>query len=135
METKKFKKITKIYLVFLVIALTIYFYLKLENGTINVAEERMNIIIIMALSLIGMVMAGIVMTAIKKNENYIDKKSVYGGISIAVIFLLWRLAINFFLVFIICFFELYKFIVIRRIFRRIFCMKKVIGKGYSLVNI
>lgn len=96
METKKFKKITKIYLVFLVIAITIYFYLKLENGTLNVAEERMNIIIIMALTLIGMVMAGIVMTAIKKNENYIDKKSVYGGISIAVIFLLWRLAINFF---------------------------------------
>lgn len=96
MDIKKFNKLTKIYLVFLVISIIIYFYFKLENGTINVAEERTNLIIMMVLVLFGTVMVGIGMTAIKKNEKYIEKKSVYGGISIAVIFILWRLAINFF---------------------------------------
>jgi hypothetical protein len=96
METKKFKKLTKIYLVILVIAIIFYFYFKLENGAINVVEERTNLIIMMVLVLFGTVMVGIGMAAIKKNEKYIARKSVYGGISITIIFVLWRLAINFF---------------------------------------
>jgi heme/copper-type cytochrome/quinol oxidase subunit 3 len=96
METKKFNKITNIYLVFLVIAIAIYFYLKTENGTINVEAERTNLIIMAVFVLIGTVMLGIGMAAIKKNEKYIARKSVYGGISITIIFVLWRLAINFF---------------------------------------
>lgn len=96
MDIKKFNKLTKIYLVILVIAVTFYFYFKLENGTINVEAERMNLIIMLVFVLIGTVMVGIGMNAIKKNEKFISRKSVYGGVSIAVIFVIWRLVINFF---------------------------------------
>lgn len=40
-------------------------------------------------------MAGIILSATKKNEKYIDKKTVYSGILIVVISVAWRFFTNF----------------------------------------
>jgi cytochrome bd-type quinol oxidase subunit 2 len=96
MEIEKFSRLRKLYLLSLVIGLGIYFYLKVENNTINMQEERFNIIIIIILLIIAAVILGIEMAARQKNEKFISKSMIYGGISIAAVFIIFRLLMSIF---------------------------------------
>lgn len=74
MDAKKFKKVTKSYLVIFAIAITIYFCMKTENGTIDVEAERTNLIIIMFFGFIGTVMTGILLSATNTTN---DRGKIY----------------------------------------------------------
>lgn len=94
MDIEKYSRVKNLYLVSLVVGLGIYFYLKVENNTLNMQEEKYNLMIIIVFLLIGAVIVGVEMAARQKNEKYVSKRSIYGGISIAAVFILFRLLMS-----------------------------------------
>lgn len=96
MDINKYTKFKNFYLISLVVGLGIYFYLKVENNTLNMQEERFNLIIIIILLIIGAVIVGIEMAARQKNEKFISKSTIYGGLSIAAVFIVFRLLMSVF---------------------------------------
>jgi hypothetical protein len=65
-----------------------------ENNTLNMQEEKYNLMIIIVFLLIGAVIVGVEMAARQKNEKYVSKRSIYGGLMIATIFILFRLLMS-----------------------------------------
>lgn len=96
MGIEKYTKFKNLYLVSLVVGLGIYFYLKVENNILNMQEEKYNLMIIILFLIIGAVIVGTEMEARQKNEKYVSKRSIYGGISIAAVFIIFRLLMSVF---------------------------------------
>ncbi|MGI8386756.1 hypothetical protein [Robertmurraya sp. P23] len=94
MEIEKYSRFKNLYLVSLVVGLGIYFYFKVENNTLNMQEEKYNLMIIILFLLIGTVIVGTEMAARQKDEKYVSKRSIYGGISIATVFIIFRLLMS-----------------------------------------
>ncbi len=94
MEIEKYTKFKNLYVVSLVVGLGIYFYFKVENNTLNMQEEKYNLMIIIVFLLIGAVIVGVEMAARQKKEKYVSKRSIYGGLMIAAIFILFRLLMS-----------------------------------------
>jgi hypothetical protein len=73
MGIEKFKRLKNLYLLSLVVGLGIYFYLKVENKTLNMQEEKYNLMIIVFLLLIGCVIVGVKWRLGRKMERLYQK--------------------------------------------------------------
>ena len=94
MDINKYTKLKNFYLISLVVGLGIYFYFKVENNTLNMQEEKYNLMVIVALLIIGAVIVGTEMAARQKNEKFVSKSSIFGGLAIAAIFIIFRLLMS-----------------------------------------
>ncbi|MGI8386754.1 hypothetical protein [Robertmurraya sp. P23] len=96
MKIKKFSKLTNIYQLIVILAFVVYNYFKLENGTLNMEEEKYNILTFGILILFGASLTGKKILAENRKEKYISMKAIYGGLGMTVIFVLWRVIIGIF---------------------------------------
>jgi len=62
-----------------------------ENWKVQLDGQRGNLMIFAGLLLIGMILASIEFAGINQKGNKVTKSTIYGGLSIAAFFLVWRL--------------------------------------------
>ncbi|MDQ0157132.1 hypothetical protein [Robertmurraya andreesenii] len=92
MDKKKFSIFTYCYIVLVVIVFIIYaFQVADENWKVQLDGQRGNLMIFAGLLLIGMILASIEFAGINQKGNKVTKSTIYGGLSIAAFFLVWRL--------------------------------------------
>ena len=88
LDKKKLTIISYIYTFFVVGAFALYGYLR--NWSVDVREEPFPILVFIVLMFIGAILAGIDFIGEKEKRRKVDKKTVIGGITIALIFIVWR---------------------------------------------
>ncbi len=92
MDKKKFTIVTYSYLGLVVLLLVFYFsQVADENWEFELDSQRGNLSIFLGLLFIGLILAAIDFAGINEKSNKITKSTIYGGLSIAAFFLLWRL--------------------------------------------
>ncbi|MDQ0157133.1 hypothetical protein [Robertmurraya andreesenii] len=92
MDKKKFTIVTYSYLGLVVLLLVFYFsQVADENWEFELDSQRGNLSIFLGLLFIGLILAAIDFAGINEKGNKITKSTIYGGLSIAAFFLVWRL--------------------------------------------
>ncbi|MDT0163771.1 hypothetical protein [Bacillus sp. AG4(2022)] len=94
MNKKTLSRIVTIYTVVVLGGFIIYACTIQENGMIDTQKYFNQIVTFVVLASIGLILAGISGASLKDEGERVSKKAVYGGISIAVFFLLWRLSMG-----------------------------------------
>lgn len=96
MDKKKFSIITYSYLAFVVVLFVFYaVQVADENWVIDLEGQSGNILIFIALLFIGVILSAINLAGIHEKSNKVTKGMVYGGLSIMVLFLVWRVMMTF----------------------------------------
>lgn len=94
MNKKRFTIFTYCYLGLVVLLLVFYFsQVADENWEFELDGQRGNLSIFLGLLFIGLILAAIDFAGINEKSNKITKSTIYGGLSIAAFFLVWRLAV------------------------------------------
>jgi hypothetical protein len=70
------------------------YFVQKEEGVINPSKHEIPLIIFVAFMLIGVVLAGIDFSGEKEKGKKISRKTVITGVSIAVLFLVWRILMS-----------------------------------------
>jgi cell division protein FtsW (lipid II flippase) len=101
LKKSTFAKITYIYFSIVVIALTIYVLTVAgpPDWQAPVAEQKHNLLLFAGLLFIGMVLISIETVNYREKgdkEQKSKKSAVYSGLSLAVVFLVWRLLMGIF---------------------------------------
>lgn len=92
MRKKHFTLITYSYIILVVIVFIIYaFQVADENWQVQLDGQRGNLMIFAGLLFIGVILASIEFAGINQKGNKVTKSTIYGGLSVAAFFLLWRL--------------------------------------------
>ncbi|TKC17081.1 hypothetical protein FA727_13575 [Robertmurraya kyonggiensis] len=92
MDKKHFSIITYSYLTVLIIVFVIYaFKVADENWKVEIEGQIGNLLTFVGLLFIGLILASIDFAGINEKGNKLTKSSIYGGLSIAAFFLIWRL--------------------------------------------
>lgn len=61
-----------------------------ESGVIDPKDHQTTLIIFVAFMIVGLILAGIDFSSEKEKGNKITRKSVITGVTIALLFLVWR---------------------------------------------
>lgn len=64
-----------------------------ENWEVDLASQKGDLMIFAGLTFIAFILAAIDFAGINEKSNKITKSTIYGGLSVAVFFLVWRLAL------------------------------------------
>lgn len=92
MDKRKFSVFTYTYIGLVVIAFIIYvFQVADENWIVQVKGQEENLFILLGLLFIGLILASIDFAGIHEKGSKLTKRSIYGGLSVAAFFLVWRL--------------------------------------------
>lgn len=92
MDKKKFTIFTYSYLGLVVILLVFYFsQVADENWEFELDGQRGNLSIFLGLLFIGLILAAIDFAGIREKSSKVTKNAIYGGLSVAAFFLVWRL--------------------------------------------
>lgn len=92
MDKKKFSIFTYSYIGLVVIVFVIYaFQVADENWKVQLNGQEGNLFILLGLIFIGLILASIDFAGIHEKGSKLTKSSIYGGLSVAVFFLVWRL--------------------------------------------
>ncbi|TKC17083.1 hypothetical protein FA727_13590 [Robertmurraya kyonggiensis] len=93
MDKKIFSIVTYSYLSLLVIIFVIYaFQVADENWVIELDGQRENIFIFFGLLFIGVILSAVNLAGIHEKSNKVTKGMIYGGLSVAAFFLIWKAA-------------------------------------------
>lgn len=91
LDKKIFSIVTYSYLSLLVIIFAIYaFRVADENGVIELEGQRENIFIFLGLLFIGVILSAVNLAGIHEKSSKVTKGMIYGGLSVAAFFLIWR---------------------------------------------
>jgi uncharacterized membrane protein len=93
MKRKSFARFVNLYTFFVVAGFCIYAYNVQDNWIIPFQEEKYTLFAFAILMLLGAVLGGIDLAALKAKENKIRLKTIYSGMAIGVIFIVWRLLV------------------------------------------
>lgn len=94
MDQKKFSVITWTYAGLVALTFGIYLAKNMdENWMMDLNGHRGNMYIFVGLIFIACILAAIDFAGINEKSNKITKSTIYGGLSIAAFFLVWRLAV------------------------------------------
>lgn len=91
MSKKKLKLITGTYMFLVVISFAIYLY-QVSDGSweFEMDGQRENLSIFLGLLFIGLILSSINFAGIDGKGNKVTKSMIYGGLSVAAFFLIWR---------------------------------------------
>lgn len=91
MSKKLLKIITCIYLIVFVSLFAVYVsQVADENWQIQLDGQKGNLIIFAGMAFIGMILTAINFAGVDEKGNKVTKRTVYGGLSVAAFFLIWR---------------------------------------------
>lgn len=77
----------------MVVILLIFYFSQVadENWEFELDGERGNLSIFLGLLFIGLILAAIDFAGIREKSSKVTKNTIYGGLSVAAFFLVWRL--------------------------------------------
>ncbi|WP_210367644.1 hypothetical protein [Bacillus sp. REN3] len=90
MKKTKFSRFENIYFVSVFTAFGIYAYNVQENWIIDVGDQLYNLMFFAFLFFVGMILTAIKATS---KDGTVNKKAVLAGVSIAIVFALWRIVV------------------------------------------
>lgn len=94
MEKRTFKIISISYIVIVVTLFAIYLGIHMdENWVVDLDGKKGDIWTFVIFLFIGFILASINFSSLNEKSNKITKSTIYGGFSVAVFFLVWRLAV------------------------------------------
>ncbi|MBT2642283.1 hypothetical protein J7I80_08605 [Bacillus sp. ISL-41] len=97
MKKETWTKITYSYLLLVGVAFAIYaFNVADENWNIDFEEQKNNIYIFLALSFVAVILTAVDAAGVRENSKNVGKKAIYGGLSLAALFVVWRLLVTIF---------------------------------------
>lgn len=64
-----------------------------EHGVVTLEGNESIVISFLALGILGLITTAISLTAAKEEGSKVSKKAIYSGLSLAIIFFLWRLVV------------------------------------------
>jgi uncharacterized membrane protein len=88
-----FARLVNLYSFFVIISFSIYAYNVQDNWIIPFQEEKYTLLAFAILMLFGAVIGGIDLVALKASENHIRLKTIYSGMAIGVVFIVWTLLV------------------------------------------
>lgn len=97
MSKKKFTAFTYFYVALVILIFSIYAFRVMDaNWEIDMASQRGNLTIFAGLIFIALILTAIDFAGINEKSNKVTKSTLYGGLSVAAFFLVWRLMIQIF---------------------------------------
>lgn len=91
MKKKTFRNMTIVYLIIFVVLFTVYvFQVADENWKIQLDGQRGNLATFGGMAFILTILAAINFAGINEKGNKVTKNMIYGGLSVAAFFLIWR---------------------------------------------
>ncbi|MCA1042497.1 hypothetical protein LCM00_23695 [Bacillus infantis] len=95
MKKKTLNIIKHTYVAALFASFLVYYYRVQEDGQIDTGKYKYDLLLFGFLFLIGAILAAIDIASLRDKGSNISKKAVYGGVSLAIFLVVWRLAVYF----------------------------------------
>ncbi len=97
LKKKHLSRLTTIYIIIVFGSVVLWGLLAQDaNGLIEPKEARGALWIFAGLFLLGIILAGISFAGVKGDSTMVSKRTVISGITIGIVFLIWRLSVSLF---------------------------------------